>query len=73
MYHIYANLLPLLKHNLEIISCLMLSGETCISITCAHSSPPSLITSCCWVAQQADEHIPSNEINEVQGSFIHTV
>lgn len=44
MYQIYANLLPLLKLNLQLISCLMFSGEAFIFITCGYTvfQPPSI-------------------------------
>lgn len=36
LYQICANLLPLFKHNLELINCLTLSTGTCIFMTCIY-------------------------------------
>lgn len=68
MYQIYANLLPFLKHNLELISRLTLSEEAYIFITCLYltyftSFYHSL--SGCSVAHQAEEFVLFDKINGV--------
>lgn len=63
MYQVYANLLPFLKRNLELISCVTPSEEACIFITCAYFFKIfhlSITLSDCSVANQADEYVLLN-------------
>lgn len=73
MYQIYANLLPLLKHNLELIGCPMLSWEAYIFITCAYILSPFITFSICCVEHQANEYVLFNKINGLYGSFLQTI
>lgn len=65
VHQIYANLLPLLKCNLELISCLLLSGEAYISLP-AHTFYPllSLLSIRC-VDPQDDEYVLCNKIKSL--------
>lgn len=66
MSQIYANLLLLLKHYLDLINCLALSEEAYIFITGIYLKyVTSSYNSGCFAACQADECILFNNINGV--------